>query len=1025
MFRAFSFALALMFLFPILLLAQSGKLRGTVTDRENGEPLIGANVVVEGTTMGGSTDLNGEYIILNVPPGVYTIRASYIGYAPFAFANIRVNSNLTTTQDIALAKSTLQVQEVVVVATRPLIQRNTTNTVRMTTQENVKNLPFRGLQNILALEAGVVQQNGNLYIRGGRTGEVAFFLEGANTTNPITNAQTIGVIQEALEEVQLQAGGYTAEFGGGNSAIVRTSLRSGTPDFHASLSYQTDDFAKPGSEFLGSSAFGFRNGVVTLYGPLYFSNLKFFVAGQHNYIRDRAQRWVVPFNFEGLRVDVNDARYDATKSLDQQVLLPGAVAFKQNYIPNNWDENNGLQGTISLDLQEIKVRFTGSYDARRLPTGRNWPDALANIYRLRNPMQNQNTGFAEAKITHVLSPTTYYEVGVSYQDIKVRTFDNEMENASGPAPAAITVGGAAYVPNFRDNWNWYSDSLVSQQLGYPGFQRRYSGPFTWSTIFGFGFNDPNTPIGAYSRSSQTAWGVNADLTSQVSSTYEIKVGGRIDSWVARSYTVNSIQRSMEYLYGLYGTTPRTFESLEKLSIELAKTSAGNINYYGYDVFGNEVDSDPDGPQKPLFASAYIQNKFEFRDLILNVGARLEYYDTKAKGFADPNQYMSVFNEDLDVIDRSKLVEAEPFKLVLPRLSFSFPVTDKTVFYAMYGKYAQLASLNQLYVGNTVLSRTLSPISRGNAYLTPVGFMMKPERTTQYEMGFRQLITDNFAFSLTGFYKDLKNLLSLRSYLDPNGVPQFSAYLNEDFGTVKGLELSLDLRRTNRLSARINYTLSDARGTGSNSRSGQGAQESNIGIPSSFINPLDFNQTHRGTVMLDYRFERNDGGPILSGLGLNVLMSFNSGHGYTKIPVPTSLGQASAWTIGTYPLIDPRFSRPEEPINASTTPWVFNVDVNISKAFWIGNITTELYLNILNALDTKQVLYVYPTTGTPNDDGFLTSPLADRYKAIPYFAEFYKAINLDNQWSYDGSGRGPAGRMFGSPRQIRLGLRFEL
>ena len=1022
--RKLFFAL-LVLLVPALLFAQSGKLRGVVTEKATGEPLIGANVIIEETSLGSSTDLNGEYIILNVPPGVYSIKVSYIGYAPFTISNVRVSANLTTTQDVQLSSVAIQVGEVIVIADRPLVQRNTTNTIRMTTQEDIKSIPFRGLQNILALNAGVVLQNGNLYVRGGRSGEVTYFLEGANTTNPLTNAQTVGVIQEAIEEVQLQAGGYTAEFGGSNSAIVRTSLRSGTPDYHAALSYQTDDFAKPGEIFLGTSGFGFRNGVVTLSGPLFTNNLKFFVAGQHNYIRDRDQRRVVPFSFDSLRVDVNDARYDNTKSLSEQMLLPGPVAFEENFIPNNWDETNGFQGTITYDMQPFKFRFAGSYSARRLPTGRNWPNALANTFRLRNQQQNINTGFVELKLTHVLNPSTYYEVGASYQDVRSRSFDPDMEDVAGPAPAAITVGGAPYVPSFFDNWNWYSDSLVSEQLGYPGFRRRYNGPFAWSTIFGFNFNDPNTPVNGYNRNSQTGWGFNLDLTSQLSSTYELKIGGRVESWVVRSYNIGSIQRTMEYLYGTYGNTPRSFDNLEKLSIELSKTSAGNINYYGYDIFGNEVDDGPDGPQKPLFASMYAQNKFEFRDLVLNIGARLEYYDTKAKVFPDPANFSEVFNEDLDVIDQSKLATADAFSLVLPRISFSFPVTDKTVFYAMYGKYAQLASLNQLYVGNTILSRTVSPISRGNAYLTPIGSMMKPERTTQYEMGFRQQLTDNFAFTVTGFYKDLKDQLSLRSYLDANGVPLFFAYLNEDFGTVKGLELTLDVRRTNRLAGKITYTLSDARGTGSNSRSGQGALESNIGIPSSFINPLDFNQTHRGTVTLDYRFGRDDGGPILSGLGLNTLLSFNSGHGFTKVPVPSSLGQATAWTIGTYPLADPRFSRPEEPINSSTTPWVFNIDLNFSKTFWIGEVTAEMYVNILNALNTKQVLYVYPTTGTPDDDGFLTSPLADSYKAIENFAEFYKAINLDNQWSYDGTGRGPAGNMYGTPRQIRVGVRVEM
>ena len=161
---------------PVLLLAQDGKVRGKITDKESGEPLIGANVIIEGTSLGASTDVEGEYIILSVPPGVYAIKGSYIGYAAMTISNIRVSSNITTTQDFQLSSTAIQTQAVEVVADRPLIQRNTTNTVRLATQDDIKNIPFRGLQNILALNAGVVQQDGNLYIRGGRNGEVAFLL---------------------------------------------------------------------------------------------------------------------------------------------------------------------------------------------------------------------------------------------------------------------------------------------------------------------------------------------------------------------------------------------------------------------------------------------------------------------------------------------------------------------------------------------------------------------------------------------------------------------------------------------------------------------------------------------------------------------------------------------------------------------------------------------------------------------------------------------------------------------------------
>jgi hypothetical protein len=302
--------------------------------------------------------------------------------------------------------------------------------------------------------------------------------------------------------------------------------------------------------------------------------------------------------------------------------------------------------------------------------------------------------------------------------------------------------------------------------------------------------------------------------------------------------------------------------------------------------------------------------------------------------------------------------------------------------------------------------------------------MKPERTTQYEMGIRQVLSDNFAFTVTGFYKDLRDLMALRRQTNSLGVPIFVAYKNEDFGTTKGLEMTLELRRTNRLSAKVNYTISDARGSGSNPNSSSTAvsDEGTARFPN-FINPLDFNQTHRGTVFADYRFAKGDGGPLLEGMGVNFIFSFNSGHAFTKIEEPRVLGQSGPFEFGMRATVDPRTRYPIEPINSSSTPWVFNVDLNFSKVFYLGTMNLEFYVNVLNLLDTRQITNVFPNTGTANDDGWLRSPLAESFKAIPRYTEFYKTINIDNRYYfYRATGNTD---IFGTPRQLRVGLKLDM
>jgi hypothetical protein len=228
-------------------------------------------------------------------------------------------------------------------------------------------------------------------------------------------------------------------------------------------------------------------------------------------------------------------------------------------------------------------------------------------------------------------------------------------------------------------------------------------------------------------------------------------------------------------------------------------------------------------------------------------------------------------------------------------------------------------------------------------------------------------------------------------------------------------------------------LSDAQGTGSTPRSSQQAvtDEATARFPE-FINPLNFNETHKGTVMLDYRFARGEGGSALEGMGLNLLLNFNSGHNYTKIEEPHNLGQASPWTIGVRALQDSRSRVPVEPINSSTTPWVFNVDLTLNKVFYFDLFNVELYARVLNLFNAKNVLNVFPTTGTATDDGWLKNSLAAQYLQIPGYEDFYRAVNLQNRWAYDrvngvaagGLGQQAGNDLFGAPREIRLGMKLE-
>ena len=179
--------------------AGNGKISGAVTDKQSGDPLIRASIALEGTKLGTVSDKEGRFFILNVPPGTYTLRTTYVGYSAVVIENVRVNADLTTDLKVEASSEAIQADVVVIQAERPIIDKNATNAVRIVGSEDLEILPFRGVQNVLALQAGVVEDEGALHIRGSRSDEIAYYVEGASVRNVVTGNTAVNLIDEALE----------------------------------------------------------------------------------------------------------------------------------------------------------------------------------------------------------------------------------------------------------------------------------------------------------------------------------------------------------------------------------------------------------------------------------------------------------------------------------------------------------------------------------------------------------------------------------------------------------------------------------------------------------------------------------------------------------------------------------------------------------------------------------------------------------------------------------------------------------
>ncbi|WP_456408551.1 TonB-dependent receptor [Caldithrix abyssi] len=981
---------------PILVFAQSsGKIVGVVKDKQTGEPLAGVNVVLQNTMLGATTDIDGYYVILNVPVGTYNIEASYVGYRKVVVQNVRVSASTTTEQNFELEPTTLELEEqIVIVAERPLVEKHVTQSVSRVTTEEIEAMPIRGSNAIIALQPSVVLQDGNIHIRGGRAEDNGYYLDGAPTINPMNRVNAVHVIQEAIEEIQVLKGGYTAEFGDANAGIIRTELKTGGPEFHFSLDAQTDKFASEGEKFLGTYSYREHIIAATASGPI-TKNLRFFIAYENQDVGDNAKRFSsgytfkYPDNLNNPLVDTNprNPRNDPNNPAYHPDTLD-AISYPDGYTPNNWYNRHSVNSTLLWDMQNFKVRLSGVYSFTKSFSYR---APMLNVFNTREQPYYNNNLLLSGKITHVLNPKTYYELTLSY----------------------YLTQGERHDDWFGTDWRSWRDSakIADYTNGRVIYRSKWDPDYSY-LINGFNFLRDGTLLAGYSKNKQTYLNAAFDMVSQITRNHEVKFGFNARQYTIRQYSISPGVMKEVDVYG----------SEEAVPDQVVAEWAGNV--FGYDLWGNkEVDSGFDGAKKPVFAAAYIQDKIEYKDLIVNVGLRFDYFDTKDRKLKNPADVD--IDKDNGIVKPDQWIDKDPFMYVTPRLGFSFPVSDRTVFYAQYGKFVQTNEFNDFYYSSYQYGRQ---IGGGYFYLTPVGFDMEPIRTTQYEVGFRQQFGQYAAIDIAGFYKNVKGEVTTDRITPVPGaeIQSYNILTNGDFSTTKGVEISFRLRRFNRLMAIMNYTYSDAEGTGSGQNSYISAVDRLSARPTQ-LNPLDYAQKHRGTVNLDYRFGKKDGGPVFEQFGINLLYSFNSGHPYTM--VTSSGGQAGPYDSGVDYMIDTRSRRALEPINNSTTPWYHRFDLRVDKSFDVTDkLTVTLYARVYNLFNTKNVINVYQITGSAEDDGLLSGvidPARARSFISAYggedYVKMYETINLENGQAYwHLIGR----ELYSTPRQIFFGLKLS-
>lgn len=258
----------------------TGKIMGRVTDASTGEALVGVNVVIEGENLGAASGENGEYFIINVPVGIYTLQAQYMGYTMVKTNEVRVNADLTTVVDISMQGTVLDLGESVVVeAKRPMVQKDLTSSRRTMSADDIQDMPVSSVEGAVSISAGAVTTGGNLHLRGGRASEVVYLFDGIALNDPLTgNPNDTDIPMLSVDETNVLSGGFGAEYGSAQSGVINVVSAEGGRRYSGKLRYTTSNGVA--SAFTGEDPHNRKSFEFSAGGPVISKNLSFFGSGE-------------------------------------------------------------------------------------------------------------------------------------------------------------------------------------------------------------------------------------------------------------------------------------------------------------------------------------------------------------------------------------------------------------------------------------------------------------------------------------------------------------------------------------------------------------------------------------------------------------------------------------------------------------------------------------------------------------------------------------------------------------------------